>query len=62
MPFFSTIGNAAKSGFDSFVRTRERQAQLSVHAYLAQLDDATLTKMGVSRDKLKRGGRVNHFI
>ena len=49
-------------GFDRLMRARQKQAELSVHAYLATMDDATLKRLGFSRDKLKKGGSVNHFI
>ncbi|MEM9333173.1 MAG: hypothetical protein AAGA53_17755 [Pseudomonadota bacterium] len=55
------IGNIS-SGFESLLRTREKQAQLSVHAYLAQLDDGTLARLGMKREELKKGGSINHFI
>lgn len=58
MAILGNIGN----GLDRFMRVREKQAELSVHAYLASLDDATLGRMGISRKNLKKGGRVNHFI
>ncbi|MDJ0613516.1 MAG: hypothetical protein QNJ29_07540 [Rhizobiaceae bacterium] len=58
MAILGNIGN----GFERLMRVREKQAQLSVHAYLATLDDATLTRVGVSRSELKKGGRVNHFV
>lgn len=55
------LGNIS-NGFDRFMRIREKQAELSVHAYLATLDDSTLKRIGVNRRNLKKGGRVNHFI
>ena len=55
------IGNIS-NGFERFVRVRERQAELSVHAYLATMDDATLNRLGVNRKSLKKGGSVNHFL
>ncbi|MEM9280046.1 MAG: hypothetical protein AAGA76_15885 [Pseudomonadota bacterium] len=58
MAILGNIGN----GFGKLLRTRERQAQLSVHAYLAQFDDATLARLGMKREELKTGGSVNHFI
>lgn len=58
MAILGNIGN----GFGRFMRINERQAELSVHAYLASLDDATLGRMGVNRNNLKKGGRINHFI
>lgn len=50
------------SMFSNLIRAREKQAELSVHAYLAQFDDSTLSRMGVNRKALKKGGSVNHFI
>lgn len=58
MAILGNIGN----GFERLMRVREKQAQLSVHAYLATLDDATLTRVGMKRQDLKKGGRVNHFV
>lgn len=58
MNILGSIGSAAKA----FVVAREKQAQLSVHAYLAQFDDASLENMGVKRHELKKGGSVNHFL
>lgn len=58
MAMLGNIGN----GFQRFVQVREKQAQLSVHAYLATLDDSTLQRLGVNRANLKKGGRLNHFI
>lgn len=57
----SVLGNIG-SGFGNMLRAREKQAELSVHAYLAQFDDAALARMGVSRKSLKKGGRVNYFL
>lgn len=48
--------------FSKLLRAREKQAELSVHAYLAQFDDSTLSRMGVKRKNLKTGGSVNHFL
>ena len=58
MAIFGNFGN----GFERLMQVREKQAQLSVHAYLATLDDATLTRAGVKRSELKKGGRINHFV
>ena len=55
------LGNLS-NGFESLLRAREKQAQLSVHAYLAQFDDAKLARLGVYRSQLKSGGSINHFI
>ena len=55
------LGNIS-NGFERLLRTREKQAQLSVHAYLAQFDDATLARLGMRRDQLKKGGNINHFL
>ena len=55
------LGNIS-NGFERFVRVREKQAELSVHAYLATMDDATLNRLGLTRGKLKKGGSINHFI
>lgn len=55
------LGNIG-SGFERMMRVREKQAQLSVHAYLATLDDATLTRAGIKRGDLKKGGQINHFV
>ena len=55
------LGNIS-NGFERFVRVRQKQAELSVHAYLSTMDDATLTRLGVNRKELKRGGSVNHFL
>ncbi len=55
------LGNIGE-GFGKMMRVREKQAELSVHAYLASLDDATLTQIGVRRDSLKAGGNVNYFL
>ena len=55
------LGNIS-NGFDRFIKGREKKAELIVHAYLASLDDATLTRLGVSRKDLKPGGRMTHFI
>ncbi len=55
------LGNIG-SGFGNLLRAREKQAQLSVHAYLAQLDDARLASMGGKRSQLKTGGKINHFL
>ncbi|MEO0328635.1 MAG: hypothetical protein AAF217_08565 [Pseudomonadota bacterium] len=62
MAFFNTLGSSAKSGFNSLMRAREKEAQLSVHAYLSNLDDVALTRLGVSRSQLKQGGSVNFFM
>ena len=62
MSIIGNIGSATKSGFRSLMKAREREAMLSVHAYLATLDDATLTKAGFNRAQLKRGGMINHLI
>ncbi|MEL7428920.1 MAG: hypothetical protein AAFN43_02860 [Pseudomonadota bacterium] len=48
--------------FGNMMRVREKQAQLSVHAYLASLDDATLARVGYKRSDLKKGGRINPFM
>lgn len=48
--------------FSNLIKAREKQAVLSVHAYLAQFDDSTLSRMGVNRKSLKTGGSINHFI
>lgn len=48
--------------FSSLMKSREKQAELSVHAYLAQFDDATLNRIGVKRTELKKGGQINHFL
>ncbi len=58
MAILGNIGN----GFGRLMQVREKQAQLSVHAYLATLDDATLTRAGLKRADLKKGGRINHFV
>ncbi len=50
------------SMFSNLIKAREKQAELCVHAYLSQFDDATLTRMGVNRKSLKTGGSVNHFL
>lgn len=50
------------SMFAKLIKSREKQAELSVHAYLSQFDDATLSRIGVSRKNLKKGGVVNHFL
>ena len=50
------------SMFSNLIKAREKQAELSVHAYLAQFDDSTLSRMGVNRKSLKTGGSINHFI
>ncbi|MEM7215514.1 MAG: hypothetical protein AAF423_08225 [Pseudomonadota bacterium] len=55
------LGNISNS-FENVLRAREKQAQLSVHAYLAQFDDATLARFGMKREQLKKGGNINHFI
>ena len=55
------LGNIT-SATRALMRAREKQAQLSVHAYLAQFDDESLNSLGVKRSQLKRGGSVNHFI
>jgi len=55
------LGNIS-NGFEKLMRVREKQAQLSVHAYLATLDDATLTRAGLKRSELKKGGQINHFV
>jgi len=55
------IGNIS-SATKAIMRAREKQAQLSVDAYLAQFDDASLASFGVSRTSLKKGGSVNYFI
>jgi len=55
------LGNIS-NGLEKFMRVREKAAQLSVHAYLASLDDSTLKNIGVNRKDLKKGGRVNHFV
>lgn len=55
------LGNIS-NGFENVLRAREKQAQLSVHAYLAQFDDATLARFGMKREQLKKGGNINHFI
>jgi len=44
------------------IRARELQAQRSVHAYFAQFDDATLARLGMKREELKKGGSVNYFM
>ncbi len=48
--------------FDNILRARQEQAELSVHAYLAGLDNKTLKTLGVNRKDLKKGGRINHFL
>lgn len=48
--------------FNKILQAREKQAQLCVHAHLATLDDATLTRIGVNRKELKAGGRMNFFM
>ncbi|MEM7290163.1 MAG: hypothetical protein AAF412_07330 [Pseudomonadota bacterium] len=58
MAILGNIGN----GFDKLIRVREKQAQLSVHAYLASLDDSTLNRAGIKRDALKKGGQINYFM
>ncbi len=58
MAILEDIGN----GFQRMMRVREKHAQLSVHAYLATLDDATLTRAGIKRSELKKGGQINHFV
>lgn len=58
MAILGNIGN----GFQRMMRVREKQAQLSVHAYLATLDDAMLTRAGIKRSELKKGGQINHFV
>ena len=50
------------SGFGRLLRAREKQAERSVHAYLATLDDAALKRVGFERSELKAGGSINHFI
>lgn len=55
-------GNNTMSMFSNLIKAREKQAELSVHAYLAQFDDNTLSRMGVNRKNLKSGGTVNHFL
>ncbi|MGI9352293.1 MAG: hypothetical protein ACR2O3_12080 [Rhizobiaceae bacterium] len=57
----TVLGNIS-NGFERLLRSREKQAQLSVHAYLAQFDDATLARFGMKRNQLKKGGQINHFI
>ena len=58
MAILGNIGN----GFEHLLRAREKQAQLSVHAYLAQFDDVTLARLGMNRKDLKKGGSINHFM
>lgn len=58
MTILGNIGN----GFERFMRVRQKQAELSVHAYLATMDDATLKRLGMRREDLKKGGTINHFI
>lgn len=55
-------GNKTMSMFSNLIKAREKQAELSVHAYLAQFDDNTLSRMGVNRKNLKTGGSINHFL
>lgn len=55
------LGNIS-NGFERLIRTRQRQAELSVHAYLAQFDDAKLAGLGIKRKDLKVGGTINHFL
>ena len=50
------------NGFGQLLNAREKQAERSVHAYLATLDDASLKRIGFNRSELKTGGRINHFI
>ena len=58
MNILGNIGSATKA----VMRAREKQAELSVHAYLSSFDDKTLSNLGVKRSELKRGGSVNFFI
>ncbi len=58
MAILGNIGN----GFERLLRTREKQAQLSVHAYLSQFDDAKLARLGINRNQLKPGGSINYFL
>lgn len=62
MAILQNIGSVTKKGYRNFVRAREHQATLAVHAYLAQFDDVTLGRMGMRRDELKTGGSVNRFF
>jgi len=48
--------------FSNLLKAREKHAELSVHAYLSQFDDTTLSRMGVNRKDLKKGGSINHFL
>lgn len=48
--------------FSKLMKSREKQAELSVHAYLSQFDDATLSRIGYNRKSLKTGGQINHFL
>ena len=50
------------SMFERLIKAREKQAQLSVHAHLATFDDETLSKIGVNRKDLKKGGTINFFM
>ena len=58
MAVFGSFSN----GFGQLLRAREKQAERSVHAYLATLDDASLKRAGFNRNELKSGGRINHFL
>lgn len=58
MAILGNLGN----GFQRYMKAREKTAQLSVHAYLATLDDVTLSRLNYKRADLKKGGRVNYFI
>ncbi len=62
MSIIGNIGTATRKGFRNLMRAREHEAVLSVHAYLATLDDDTLSRAGYKRSQLKRGGSVNHLI
>ena len=50
------------SFFGNILKARQEKATRDVHAYLAQMDDAQLKRMGYDRKQLKRGGSVNFFI
>lgn len=58
MNILGNIGSATKS----VLRARQEHATKSVHAYLAQFDDASLARMGYNRKDLKRGGQLNFFL
>ncbi|MEM7068153.1 MAG: hypothetical protein AAF478_04640 [Pseudomonadota bacterium] len=57
MAIIGNIGNF----YTNMLKARERHAERSVHAYFAQYDDATLGKLGIKREELKKGGTVSYF-